>query len=64
VFLDQKEIAANTIDYSAATGKLLPGDMKFKDVNGDKKITGLDRVRLDKNRDPTFTYGINHEYGI
>ena len=33
--------------------------MKFKDVNGDGKITDLDRVRLDKNRDPTFTGGIN-----
>jgi len=63
VFLDQKEIDANTIDYSAATGKLLPGDMKFKDVNGDKKITGDDRVRLDKNRDPTFTGGLNINLG-
>jgi TonB-dependent starch-binding outer membrane protein SusC len=59
VFRDAKEIAANTIDYSAATGKLQPGDMKFKDVNGDNKITGLDQVRLDKNRDPTLTGGIS-----
>ena len=59
VFKDQKEIAANTIDYSAATTNLRPGDMKFKDVNGDGKINSLDRVRLDKNRDPTFTGGIN-----
>lgn len=59
VFRDAKEIAANTLDYSAATGKLQPGDMKFKDVNGDGKINADDRVRLDQNRDPTFTGGIN-----
>jgi hypothetical protein len=33
--------------------------MKFKDVNGDGKITDLDAVRLDKTRDPRFTGGIN-----
>ena len=59
VFKDQKEIAANTLDYSAATSKLVPGDMRFKDINGDGKITGLDQTRLDKNRDPTFTGGVS-----
>ena len=60
VFKDQKEIAANTIDYSGVGGLTLrPGDMKFKDINGDKKITGDDQVRSDKTRDPTFTGGIN-----
>jgi TonB-linked SusC/RagA family outer membrane protein len=63
VFLDQKEIDANTINYSAATNKLLPGDMKFKDVNGDGKINADDQVRLDKNRDPTFTGGLNINLG-
>jgi TonB-dependent starch-binding outer membrane protein SusC len=60
VFRDQKEIDANGIDYSAIGGaNLLPGDMKFKDINGDKKINGDDQVRLDKTRDPTFTGGLN-----
>ncbi|GEO10433.1 SusC/RagA family TonB-linked outer membrane protein [Segetibacter aerophilus] len=66
VFRDEKEIAANTINYSAATGTLRPGDMKFKDVGGpgadgapDGKIDSWDRVRLDKNRDPTFTGGMS-----
>jgi TonB-linked SusC/RagA family outer membrane protein len=63
VFLDEKEIAANTIDYSAATGSLKPGDMKFKDINGDGKINADDRVRSDKNRDPTFTGGLNINLG-
>jgi TonB-linked SusC/RagA family outer membrane protein len=69
VFKDAAEIAANKIDYSAATGTLRPGDMKFKDISGpegkpDNKINDLDRVRLDKTRDPKFTYGINLNLGI
>ena len=64
VFRDQKEIDANTIDYSNIGGtNLRPGDMKFRDVDGDSKITADDRVRLDKTRDPTFTGGININVG-
>ncbi len=60
VFRDQKEIDANKIDYSGVGGLTLrPGDMKFKDINGDGKITGDDQVRSDKTRDPTFTGGFN-----
>ncbi len=60
VFRDQKEIDANKIDYSGVGGATLrPGDMKFKDVSGDGKITGDDQVRLDQTRDPTFTGGVN-----
>lgn len=69
VFKDQAEIDKNTIDYSALTNGLRPGDMKFKDVGSDPsgpengkpdgKIDGWDMVRLDKNRDPTFTGGFN-----
>ena len=64
VFKDAAEIAANQIDYSAATNNLRPGDMKFKDISGadgkpDGKITALDQVRLDKTRDPKFTGGLN-----
>jgi TonB-linked SusC/RagA family outer membrane protein len=57
VFVDAADIAKNTINYSGVTGKLLPGDIKFEDVNGDGKIDGEDRVRLDKNSTPTFNFG-------
>ncbi len=57
VFKDQAEIDANTIDYSGVTGQLLPGDMKFKDVNGDGVIDGDDKVRLNESNVPKFNYG-------
>lgn len=59
VFKDQAEINANTLNYSALTGNLRPGDMKFKDINGDGKINADDKIRLDKNGTPTFTGGLN-----
>lgn len=57
VFKDAADIDANKIDYSGVTSKLLPGDMKFEDVNGDGKINADDQVRLDKNITPTFQFG-------
>jgi len=61
VFKDEADISTtiSKLDYSAVERNLRPGDMKFKDVNGDNKIDAFDGVRLDKNRDPRFTYGFN-----
>ncbi|RFM28194.1 SusC/RagA family TonB-linked outer membrane protein [Deminuibacter soli] len=59
VFTDVKDIAASKLDYSALSSDLKPGDMKFKDINGDGKIDANDQVALDKTRDPTFTGGVN-----
>jgi len=57
-FLSQEEIASNTIDYSAVTSNLRPGDMKFKDLNDDGVIDADDQLRMDKTITPNFTYGI------
>src|SRR5699024_5974671 len=35
-----------------------PGDLIFKDVNEDGKITGNDRIRINKNNTPTWTGGL------
>ena len=59
VFRDEADIAANTLDYSAVTNSLRPGDMKFVDYDGDGNITPDDRVRRDKNTIPTFQGGLN-----
>jgi TonB-linked SusC/RagA family outer membrane protein len=59
VFPDQQSIDAETLDYSAITNQLRPGDMKYQDYNNDKKITPDDRVRMDQNNIPTFQGGVN-----
>ncbi|GAB3534102.1 TonB-dependent receptor [Pontibacter brevis] len=64
VFLNQAEIDANPIDYSAIVGALRPGDMKYKDVSGpngvpDGRITPDDRTRDPRNDIPTFQGGLN-----
>jgi len=59
VFRDMEDISNNKLDYSAITKTLRPGDMKYKDFNGDGKITPDDKVRRDKNSDPTFQGGFN-----
>lgn len=56
-FKDQAEIDKNTIDYKGVTNKLIPGDMKFEDVNNDGKINADDRVRLNENNTPTLNFG-------
>jgi TonB-linked SusC/RagA family outer membrane protein len=65
VFKDAADVAANTLDYSGVggAGKLFPGSMKFKDIGGpdgkpDGKIDQWDRVRSDKNTQPTFQGGL------
>lgn len=56
-FLNEEEIASNTIDYSGVTGQLLPGDMKIQDYDGNGVINADDQVRLDKSIEPTLNYG-------
>lgn len=63
VFRDQAEIDANTLDYSGITGSLRPGDMKFKDINNDGKITADDKLRSEKTNRPQFTGGVSINLG-
>jgi len=61
VFRDQADIDAVTevYDYSAISSNLRPGDMKYKDYNGDNVIDDKDRVRMDENNIPLFQGGLN-----
>lgn len=59
VFKDQAAIDARGIDYSAIVKELRPGDMKYKDYNGDGKITPDDQVRTDNTTLPLFQGGMN-----
>lgn len=62
VFKDWDEIndIANRPNYDGITKDvdLRPGDMKFKDLDGDGKITPDDRYRSDRTNEPKWTYGI------
>jgi TonB-linked SusC/RagA family outer membrane protein len=57
VFIDQEDINKKTLDYTMANVR--PGDMKFKDINGDGKINGDDAQRIGKTTQPRFTGGLN-----
>lgn len=58
VFQNQAEIDQEELDYSEVTNRLLPGDMKFKDINGDGRINGDDKRNLNQSNVPNFNYGI------
>ncbi|WP_297336457.1 TonB-dependent receptor [Algoriphagus sp.] len=59
VFRSQEEIDSETLDYTALTNNLRPGDMRYVDYDGDGKITPDDRVRMDNNDIPLFQGGAN-----
>jgi len=46
VFRNQAEIDAETLDYSAVTPELRPGDAKVIDISGDGQIGPEDRTRV------------------
>jgi len=54
VFQNQKEIDS----YYPASWASNPGDIRYKDLDGDEKITDKDREFIGSSI-PTFTYGIN-----
>lgn len=59
VFKDQADIDGTKIDYSSIVKTLRPGDMKYKDYNGDGKITPDDQVRTSNTNLPLFQGGVN-----
>jgi TonB-linked SusC/RagA family outer membrane protein len=61
IFQDYKEIAAHAVQTAGSnpTTSTAPGDIKFKDLNGDGIINDEDRTNIG-NSNPTFTYGITN----
>ncbi|MEO9144813.1 MAG: TonB-dependent receptor [Ginsengibacter sp.] len=60
VYMSDKEIQDAPPDALAPAPK--PGDLKYKDVNGDGKITTADRTVLG-SYEPKFTYGMTNNFG-
>ena len=56
LFIDQKDFDASP--HTAYT-TLGPGDIKYQDINGDKKIDDQDRTYLGTNNIPGIIYGIS-----
>lgn len=56
VFQDQSDV-----DNYPSWPDARPGDLIFRDVNGDGQITDEDRIRIDRNNIPEWTGGITLE---
>lgn len=60
-FNNKEEIANADIDYSGGNGNasIKPGDIRLKDLNGDKKIDERDQVIIGRGDMPEITFGAN-----
>jgi TonB-linked SusC/RagA family outer membrane protein len=70
--VDAKELYTNLglfkdqvdIDTSATqSGNIMPGDIKYKDLNGDGVINNFDVSRVNVSGTPKMMYGINLSFG-
>jgi TonB-linked SusC/RagA family outer membrane protein len=63
IFQNYKEIAAHAVQTPGVdpTKSTAPGDIKFKDLNGDGVINNEDRTNIG-NSNPTFTYGLTNTF--
>jgi TonB-linked SusC/RagA family outer membrane protein len=56
LFVDENDIA-NSPSQAAFAGGAMAGDIKYKDINRDGKITEADQVHMGFPHDPEITYG-------
>lgn len=59
LFIDQKEVNNSPIQY----GSIMGGDIKYKDINGDGKITNADYVPIGYPTTPEILYGFGFSVG-
>ncbi|MGQ7871019.1 SusC/RagA family TonB-linked outer membrane protein [Sunxiuqinia sp. sy24] len=60
LFIDEKDVANSPLQTFGEYG---PGDIKYRDINGDDKITGLDRVPIGHPTSPEIVYGFGFSLG-
>lgn len=64
IFMNQAEIDAHTVDQSLIAGgtgneRLVPGDIRYIDLNGDGVLNWRDQDEIGKGGLPDMTYGLN-----
>jgi TonB-linked SusC/RagA family outer membrane protein len=60
LFIDKYEVANSPIQY----GSIMAGDIKYRDVNGDGKITNADYVPIGFPTTPEIIYGFGFSVGF
>ena len=60
LFVDQREVNNSPIQY----GSIMAGDIKFRDINGDGKITNADYVPIGYPTTPEIIYGFGFSVGF
>ncbi|MFS4457417.1 SusC/RagA family TonB-linked outer membrane protein [Maribacter sp. 2304DJ31-5] len=63
LFIDEADIASSPIQNFGINAEPLPGDIKYRDVDGDGEITNLDQVPLGNPIVPQITYGFGLSAG-
>ena len=58
LFKDQEDIDRSSSQVALSNKTILPGDIKYKDVNGDGVITDDDKVPLGYRETPGLQYGL------
>ena len=62
LFIDVNDVA-NSPSQTSFNGGAMPGDIKYKDLNGDGKITDEDQTFLGYPNQPEITYGYGFSAG-
>src|SRR5690606_30493464 len=64
IFMSQDEIDNHSINQDqAGNTTIVPGDIKYKDLNDDKIIDWRDQDEIGYSTFPDLTYGLNLEVG-
>jgi len=62
LFIDENDVA-NSPSQTSFNGGAMPGDIKYKDLNNDGKITSEDQIFLGYPNQPEITYGFGFSTG-
>ena len=62
LFIDENDVA-NSPSQTSFNGGAMPGDIKYKDLNNDGKITSEDQIFLGYLIQPEITYGFGFSTG-